>query len=78
MVVDGARNTLAVTKADEATNEAGNPALDSSFNANGTADPANALIDEHKEAKVASVGNSLLDDELDAVEESNKRKSLQG
>lgn len=69
MIVDRARNSFTISKADKATNKSGNPALHTSFDSNGAAQPANTLVDEYKEAKIASVRNSLFDDELDAVKE---------
>lgn len=76
MVVDRARNTLAVSKADEASNKAGNPALDSTSNANRAANPANSLVDEDEQTKIAAMGNSLLNDELDAMQEAIRQESF--
>jgi hypothetical protein len=70
LCVDGSGNAFAVSKANEASNEASNPTLYASSDTSLTANPANTLVDDHKDTKISSMGDSLLDDELNALNKS--------
>lgn len=66
LIVDRTRNALAISKANESTNKSSDPTLHAAGNANLAASPAYALVDEHKQAKISSVRNSLFNDEFDS------------